>query len=294
VMQLGYVSIGASDTVAWRDFAEKFLAVEASFAGEVGGDLLLRMDDRRLRYLIRPTGEDDIREIGWEVADSVELAGIRDRFVERGIPLLEGEFDTASLLAPDEFLVFEDPAGVRGVVYTAPLAAQGPVRLQRGHQGFVTGDFGAGHVVMLVEPYTEVLDFYTNVLGFRVSDYMRNEQVRSCFLHCNPRHHSLAIAGLKSPKLLNHIMLECRALEDVGIAMDEAKKNGMPITGELGKHANDLMTSFYVNSPSGFEIEYGWGGRIIDDETWTTASYGPGNQQIWGHARQKAHESVVK
>ena len=30
----------------------------------------------------------------------------------------------------------------------------------------------------------------------------------------------------------------------------------------LGTHTNDRMTSFYVRTPSGFEIEYGFGGRI--------------------------------
>ena len=36
----------------------------------------------------------------------------------------------------------------------------------------------------------------------------------------------------------------------------------------LGRHTNDLMTSFYVRTPSGFEIEYGTGGLVVDDDTW--------------------------
>jgi hypothetical protein len=37
----------------------------------------------------------------------------------------------------------------------------------------------------------------------------------------------------------------------------------------LGRHTNDYMTSFYAHTPSGFFIENGWGGRIIDPGTWT-------------------------
>jgi hypothetical protein len=34
----------------------------------------------------------------------------------------------------------------------------------------------------------------------------------------------------------------------------------------LGRHTNDYMTSFYVNTPSALFVEYGWGGRMIDPE----------------------------
>jgi 3,4-dihydroxy-9,10-secoandrosta-1,3,5(10)-triene-9,17-dione 4,5-dioxygenase len=33
----------------------------------------------------------------------------------------------------------------------------------------------------------------------------------------------------------------------------------------LGTHTDDRMTSFYLRTPSGFEIEYGCGGRFVDD-----------------------------
>ena len=53
-------------------------------------------------------------------------------------------------------------------------------------------------------------------------------------------------------------------------------------SGTLGRHANDLMVSFYVRTPGGFDIEYGTGGRLVDDATWvsreTTAV------SLWGHS----------
>ena len=52
----------------------------------------------------------------------------------------------------------------------------------------------------------------------------------------------------------------------------------------LGRHINDEVTSFYSNSPSGFMVEYGWGGRTIDPATWQPeqVSWGP---SMWGHDR---------
>ena len=51
---------------------------------------------------------------------------------------------------------------------------------------------------------------------------------------------------------------------------------------DLGRHPNDLMTSFYVRTPSGFDLEYGAGGVTVDDAAWETETYDA--LSIWGHA----------
>ena len=56
------------------------------------------------------------------------------------------------------------------------------------------------------------------------------------------------------------------------------------IATTLGRHINDEVTSFYSHSPSGFMVEYGWGGRVIDVDGWQTeeVTLGP---SMWGHDR---------
>lgn len=44
------------------------------------------------------------------------------------------------------------------------------------------------------------------------------------------------------------------------------------------------MTSFYSNTPSGFLVETGWGGRTIDPETWAPYEMTDG-PSLWGHER---------
>jgi hypothetical protein len=44
------------------------------------------------------------------------------------------------------------------------------------------------------------------------------------------------------------------------------------------------MTSFYSHSPSGFFVEYGWGGRVIDPATWQPHETRDG-PSLWGHER---------
>jgi hypothetical protein len=44
------------------------------------------------------------------------------------------------------------------------------------------------------------------------------------------------------------------------------------------------MTSFYAHSPSGFFVEYGWNGRVIDPVTWRPHETFDG-PSLWGHER---------
>jgi len=57
-------------------------------------------------------------------------------------------------------------------------------------------------------------------------------------------------------------------MDDVGATYDTCADKGVTITSTLGRHTNDRMTSFYMRTPSGFLVEYGHGGRLIDDERW--------------------------
>ena len=128
----------------------------------------------------------------------------------------------------------------------------------------------------------------TEVLGFRISDYIGT----MTFLHCNPRHHSIAIQPSNPDlprsrdKKMWHFMLETQTLDDVGTALDLAGKTGATLATTLGRHSNDQMVSFYVVTPSGFEVEYGWGGRLVDDATWQVQRHDRGG--LWGHAVQIA------
>jgi hypothetical protein len=63
-------------------------------------------------------------------------------------------------------------------------------------------------------------------------------------------------------------MLETVSQDNVGLAFDRAFKAGLPIANALGKHENDKMFSFYVVTPAGFQLEFGYGARTID-EPWT-------------------------
>ena len=70
-------------------------------------------------------------------------------------------------------------------------------------------------------------------------------------------------------------------MNDVGLALDRCVKAGYDINMGLGSHPNDKMFSFYVRTPSGFLLEFGCGGIVIDDATWEVKAFK--ELSTWGH-----------
>ena len=121
----------------------------------------------------------------------------------------------------------------------------------------------------------------------RISDFVNispapKVKIKVGFFHCNPRHHTIAFAQMPGmSKRLHHFMLQLQSLNDVGTTYDLCQAQEVPIVMKLGKHTNDHMVSFYLRTPSGFNIEYGWGAREVDDATWQVQVHTAGS--IWGH-----------
>lgn len=64
-----------------------------------------------------------------------------------------------------------------------------------------------------------------------------------------------------------------------------------PLAMTFGRHTNDHMTSFYVNAPSGFEVEFGTNGRAIDESSWVVSHYD--EMSCRGHKRSLTDAPVV-
>jgi 3,4-dihydroxy-9,10-secoandrosta-1,3,5(10)-triene-9,17-dione 4,5-dioxygenase len=77
-------------------------------------------------------------------------------------------------------------------------------------------------------------------------------------------------------------MFEAADFDEVGYAMDRREANGVQLTATLGRHANDHMVSFYMATPSGFPVEFGAEGRVIDDWSKYPAFHST-VPSFWGH-----------
>jgi len=287
VSQLGYLGLGVSDLGEWERFATELLGLQV--VDKKADGFFMRMDEYHHRFIVQQRSEDDVAFIGWEVADQRALQELETLLKDDGVETAAGSAEEAKIRGVLGFLKFKDPSGIPTEVYFGPLMNfREPFKSPRPLSGFVTGTMGLGHIVIKVDDSARSLHFYRDVLGMRVSDFIElprghrlGRQLSLTFMHCNPRHHSVAFGEIPVPKRLLHFMLQAKTLDDVCSTMYLAQDREVPISASLGRHTNDHMVSFYMRSPSGFEIEYGFGARTVDDATWKVQQHYSGS--IWGH-----------
>jgi 2,3-dihydroxybiphenyl 1,2-dioxygenase len=278
IQSFGYLGVGTAKLDDWTALASKGLGMEAVDRG--AGTRAFRMDDRKQRIVLDGAVPAGSNYFGWEVADAAALEALAARLDRAGVAVRREQASLADQRFVSGLISFRDPAGNRLEAFYGAAIADTPFRPGRLISGFRAGPLGMGHVLVTVQDVDGALAFYRDLLGFRISDYAL-APIKAYFLHVNSRHHSIAL--VQAPvNMLNHLMVELYSLDDVGQGYDLALTDREKIVATLGRHSNDLMTSFYMRTPSEFFVEYGWGGRDVDEANWqphevdTLASF-------WGH-----------
>ncbi len=286
VARLGALAFNTTDVAAWRRLFVDLLGMEARPRASESDPLLIRFDDHEYRLALYPSDVNSTRLVTWDVDSPEELGELFDRIKNTGREvewLKHGDNNQRSWAEAIHFL---DPEGTPTEIrYGASLDHNEFRPASSVVSGFVTGEYGLGHWVQHCGDYEGTVDFYTNVLGFKLSDYIVWDEADATFFHVNGRHHSLALMNTcfgTKPGQFNHFMVEFADLDDTGRAYDLlVKQEGYQVTMDFGRHTNDAMTSFYIKTPNGFQVELGSGGIVIDDDTWEVKTWRATKR--WGH-----------
>jgi catechol 2,3-dioxygenase len=122
-----------------------------------------------------------------------------------------------------------------------------------------------GHAVVFVSDLERSRRFYTDVLGFKVSDAYPGSMMPGgmVFLRCNGDHHCLALVGNRSvdapkEKTLHHLAFELATLDEVFRARDHLKKHGTKIVYEGRRRAGCQVAVEFLD-PDGHHLELYWG-----------------------------------
>jgi 3,4-dihydroxy-9,10-secoandrosta-1,3,5(10)-triene-9,17-dione 4,5-dioxygenase len=276
---LGYIGINVTDIEKWRTYGE---LLGMMVAGDDTG-LRMRSDERPFRVLVGASdGSDGLAFAGWELPDADSLECAKAELTAAGITTETAATDECDQRHVRGLIRATDPDGLALELFYGPIHDHELFVSPSGVSGFVTGAGGMGHIVLGSPKLAQSVAFYTDLLGFRVSDYWRPGDDDVVFLRCNQRHHSLALVPADEPALY-HFMLEARTLDDVGYTLDRHHETNVPISMSLGKHTNDQMVSFYSRSPSGFDVEFGYSGLLVDETSWTVTQIT--KPSFWGHRR---------
>lgn len=296
IAAIGYLRIGATDPQAWMKFGTEVLGLMEAPREDAEGTRFLRMDDHPFRFMLEASDSDRLLAAGLECRTRSDWLALCERLRSADVALQAGEPAEAARRCVTEYVTLEDPCGNTLELYYGRRLDYQTLVSPTGVSGFVTRDdygtdLGFGHAVLPTPDMETAITFYTELLGFGVSDDLYPPmpegapEARVYFMHAdNPRQHSLALYNNPHPGDIVHMMVEVQTLDEVGRALDKAKRGGHPILANLGRHVNDNMCSFYVLAPGGIAVEYGYDGLLVDWSTFTPTVSTEGD--YWGHEYQ--------
>ena len=290
-IELGYLVI---ELPAPESITPVLADVVGLLPGEpIEGATTWRNDDRAQRIVVEPGPANDAVVVGFEAVDEAAfdatVGRLRGYGADRpGFDLVEGSDEDLHRRRARRLVRMPSPCGVDVEVVLGLAAARTAYSSPLVPGGFATDGVGFGHAVFATTAFDDAVGFVTDGLGFVQSDWLVAElapgidlEVR--FFHCNARHHSLALARapFELPQCLHHVMFETNSRDDVGAAFDRAWETDLAIPNGLGRHDNDGMFSFYLQTPAGFQIEIGHGARVVDENWDDDRRYD--RISAWGH-----------
>ncbi|WP_110970562.1 VOC family protein [Pseudomonas huaxiensis] len=283
---LGYFVAQVENLSHWQRYAEDVLGMQVRPAP--AGGLYVKMDERPFRMLIVEGSEARYVASGWELASEQAFNAALRHLDGQGVEWQAGSAEALEQRGVQALVSVVDPSGNRHELSWGHRSDCLPFVSPQGVTRFITGDMGLGHTVLPAPNFDATLAFAKDVLGFSLSDIFNFRPdpsappIRIHFLHCgNARHHSLALAEYPVPSGCVHVMVEVDSMTEVGRAHDRHLAQGVKLSATLGQHLNDRMTSFYMKTPSGFDLEYGFGGLQVD---WAQHSaFEFTRVSIWGH-----------
>jgi len=211
-----------------------------------------------------------LNHLSFEVDSDAELAALAARLKMAGIDLSLGPRDAEPDLG--DTLWLNDPDGNRIEI---AVAADDLLSTSQGHRGTLA-PISLQHVALHTLHLEEMVEFYTEALGFDISDWLLRESV---WLRCNSDHHTVMLTQGKPE--VDHIGFGIADGPELLNWADHLGREQVPVAWGPGRHGagNDLFLRFV--DPEGLHVELSAGLQQYYDRDVTTPP------RLW-HTRSSA------
>jgi catechol-2,3-dioxygenase len=192
---------------------------------------------------LEPGPGNALSRLALQIAPGSDLAALSRALSAHGISSEQRGSITPGI---DEAIVFKDPKGTLLEIFSeyrfAPEdkspSGVTPIKL--------------GHVAYRVHDVEAVVKFYTEVLGFRVSDWRDNT---FAFLRCGPDHHTVNFVHDEVPQL-HHVAFEVKDWAEIQRACEWLAKNDIHLVWGPGRHIIGHNIAIYHRNADKVRVEF--------------------------------------
>lgn len=288
---MGYALIESNRLERWQVFLKDGLGLHLQHAD--CNCLAFRMDSHQRRVIVKRGPAEDFAAIGWQLRDQATLDIVLQRLKARGIAIQESTAAEAAERGVVQFWRVIGPKHMAIELFVEPLTSAEPLDMLC--TGFITGEAGMGHLAITSRKGKAMRRFWQEIFDARQSDTIVERlggvTLDIEFFRVNPRHHSIAIAQVRGLPIdpirtrAQHMNLLTTSVAELTATFLRCRQLGFEMAHEIGEHPNDREQSFYVLSPSGFEIEVGWNALEVDEASWQPNTYQ--GISLWGHKPER-------
>jgi catechol-2,3-dioxygenase len=236
---------------------------QVAYYTEVVGLTLIAREDKRAVLATRqgleaialePGAPNALARLAFQVAPGSDLGEVEHALAQHGLAT-ERRLDVTPGIA--EAVMFKDPKGTLVELFADYAFAQE----DRSLMGVMP--IKLGHVAYRVDDVQKVVKFYTDVLGFRVSDW-RDDTF--AFLRCAVDHHTVNFVQDEEPQL-HHIAFEVKDWAEIQRASEWLAKNDIHLVWGPGRHIIGHNIAIYHRNADKVRVEFFCEMDQMKDET---------------------------
>ncbi|HEY6408961.1 MAG TPA: VOC family protein [Ktedonobacteraceae bacterium] len=260
VKQLSHVALKTSDVERQAAFYTGMVGLGET-ERDAAGRVYLRCNANHHALVLVPSQESGIDHYALDVGNPAALEAAASALSKAGIWY---ESEAPAELGQGPALRLRDPDG-----YSVELI---------GGMGQVSPNYGPravqprklGHVTLQVDDCKRTAEFYSETLGFHVSDWVDDIFL---WMRCNPDHHGLAFAKTGSIKM-HHFAFEVIDFSYLARQAEHLMQNGYTLLYGPGRHGPGENQFEYFRDPEKNLVEF-----MCDlQQIWDDATYVP---RVW-------------
>ena len=264
VTEIRYVGYGVTQIAAERDFYRDVWGLTEVAKQDGMVYFAAAGHDEHHVVRLRPSPIDRIDVIALATASRADVDALFTKVSAAGCTIVHGPCDIQAPGGGYGFRFFS-PDGLPFEVSSD--VARGSMRDMQRWEGIPKK---ISHIVLHSPDHNAAVKFFTDVLGFRISDWLGDFM---CFLRCNSAHHRLAV--LPGPACLNHVAYDMLTVDDMMRGIHRLKQKGTEIRWGPGRHTAGNNTFSYFTTPAEFAVEYTAELEEVDDASWVSGVHKP-------------------